>query len=162
MIITDMAQIDNMAEQMCGHVPNLIAIDMDDYNSLKAGSSYLNAVQIQMTCFLHEGIEQFKQAIKEFKTEGAHQVLLQICSISSALEVHEIRLKEMCMILKVIEEHFGKNQIAEKLVLNVTSALDKDFCKNVDIIWGLSHRKSAEIDGCEINVIVGYIGEKGE
>ena len=155
-IITDMAQIDNMAEQMCGHVSNLIAIDMNDYNRLKSSSSYLNATQIQMPCFLHEGIEQFKQAIKEFKIEGAHQVLLQICGIGSSLEVHEIRFKEMCMILKVIEEHFKKNQVAEKLLLNVTSALDKDFCKNVDIVWGLSHRKSAEIDGREVNIIVGY------
>ena len=78
MIITDMAQIDNMAEQMCGHVPNLIAIDMNVYNRLKSSSSYLNATQIQMPCFLHEGIEQFKQVVKEFKTEGAHQILLQI------------------------------------------------------------------------------------
>ena len=130
MIITDMAQIDNMAEQMCGRVPNLIAIDMNDYNRLKSSSSYLNATQIQMPCFLHEGIEQFKQVVKGFKTEGAHQVLLQICGISSSLEVHEIRFKEMCMILKVIEEHFEKHQVAEKLVLHVTSALDKDHCKN--------------------------------
>lgn len=156
MIITDMAQIDNMAEQMCGHVPNLIAIDMNDYNRLKSSSSYLNATQIQMPCFLHEGIEQFKQVVKEFKTEGAHQVLLQICGISSSLEVHEIRFKEMCMILKVIEEHLEKNQVAEKLVSHVTSALDKDHCKNVDIVWGLSHHKSAEIDGREVNIIVGY------
>ena len=156
MIITDMAQIDNMAEQMCGHVPNLIAIDMNDYNRLKSSSSYLNATQIQMPCFLHEGIEQFKQVVKEFKTEGAHQILLQICGISSSLEVHEIRFKEMCMILKVIEEHFEKNQVAEKLVSHVTSALDKDHCKNVDIVWGLSHHKSAEIDGREVNIIVGY------
>ena len=156
MIITDMAQIDNMAEQMCGHVPNLIAIDMNDYNRLKSSSSYLNATQIQMPCFLHEGIEQFKQVVKEFKTEGAHQVLLQICGVSSSLEVHEIRFKEMCMILKVIEKHFEKNQVAEKLVLHVTSALDKDHCKNVDIVWGLSHHKSAEIDGREVNIIVGY------
>jgi hypothetical protein len=60
------------------------------------------------------------------------------------------------MILKVIEEHFEKNQVAEKLVSHVTSALDKDHCKNVDIVWGLSHHKSAEIDGHEVNIIVGY------
>ena len=156
MIITDIEKIDNMAEQMCGHVPNLIAIDMNDYNRLKSSSSYLNATQIQMPCFLHEGIEQFKQVVKEFKTEGAHQVLLQICCISSSLEVHEIRFKEMCMILKVVEEHFEKNQVAEKLVLHVTSALDKGFSKNVDIVWGLSHRKSTDINGREVNVIVGY------
>ena len=156
MIITDIEKIDNMAEQMCGNNPNLIAIDMNDYNRLKSSSSYLNATRIQMPCFLSEGIEQLKQAIKEFKTEGAHQVLLQICGVSSALEVHEIRFKEMCMILKVIEEHFEKNQVAEKLVLHVTSALDKGFSKNVDIVWGLSHRKSTEINGREVNVIVGY------
>ena len=73
MIITDIEQIDNMAEQMCGHVPNLIAIDMNDYNRLKSSSSYLNATQIQMPCFLHEGLGQFEQAIKVFKTEGVHQ-----------------------------------------------------------------------------------------
>lgn len=162
MIITDIEKIDNMAEQMCGNNPNLIAIDMNDYNRLKSSSSYLNATRIQMPCFLSEGIEQLKQAIKEFKTEGAHQVLLQICGVSSALEVHEIRFKEMYMILKVVEEHFEKNQVAEKLVLHVTSALDKDYCKNVDIVWGLSHRKSTEINGREVNVIVGYVDEKGK
>lgn len=32
MIITDITQIDNMAEQMFDHIPNFIAIDMNDYN----------------------------------------------------------------------------------------------------------------------------------
>ena len=73
MIITDIEQIDNLAEQMCGYNPNLIAIDMNDYNRLKSSSSFLNATQIQMPRFLHEGLGQFEQAIKVFKTEGVHQ-----------------------------------------------------------------------------------------
>ena len=73
MIITDMAQIGHMAEQIFGYMPNLIAIDMNDYNRLKSSSSFLNATQIQMPRFLHEGLGQFEQAIKVFKTEGVHQ-----------------------------------------------------------------------------------------
>ena len=56
MIITDMVQIGHMAKQMFGYVPNLIAIDMNDYNRLKSSSSYLNATQTQMPRFLHEGL----------------------------------------------------------------------------------------------------------
>ena len=56
----------------------------------------------------------------------------------------------------ILKEHFGSNQVAKKLVLHMTSALDKGFSKNVDIVWGLSHRKSTEINGREVNIIVGY------
>ena len=31
MIITDIEKIDNMAEQMFGHTPSIIAIDINDY-----------------------------------------------------------------------------------------------------------------------------------
>ena len=75
---------------MCGHEPNLIAIDMNDYNRLKSSSSYLNATQIQMLCFLHEGIEQFKQVVKEFKTEGAHQVTIRML-ISSTRNTYKLK-----------------------------------------------------------------------
>ena len=156
MIITDMAQIDNMAEQMCSHVPNLIAIDMNDYNRLKSSSSYLNATQIQMPCFLHEGIEQFKQVVKEFKTEGAHQILLQICGVSSQLAVEHIRFKEMCSVLRIIESHFGKRNAYEKMNREMILSIKEEFNENVDIVWGLSNRKTAETDSYEINIIFGY------
>ena len=48
MIVKDLELIDNLAKQMFGHNPNLIAIDMNDYNQIKANSSYLNATRIEM------------------------------------------------------------------------------------------------------------------
>ena len=156
MIITDIAQIDNMAEQMCGNNPNLIAIDMNDYNRVKSSSSYLTATSIEMPRTITTGIEHFKQTIREFNAEGVNQILLQICGVSSALEVEQIRFKEMCLILNAVEDHFGQRNVIEKQTLHVASSVDKSICQKVNIVWGLSNRKSGDANGYEINIIVGY------
>lgn len=85
MIITDIAQIDNMVEQMFSHSPNFIAIDMNDYNRIKSSSSHLAATIVEMPHIITTGIEHFQQAISEFQVEGVNQILLQICGVSSAL-----------------------------------------------------------------------------
>ena len=156
MIITDIEQIDNMAEQMFGHNPNLIAIDMNVYIQLKAHSSYLNATSIEMPRCIKTGIEQFEQAVKEFKTEGVNQILLQFCGVSSSLEVEYIRFKEMCSVLRVIESHFQKKNIAEKMNREMILCMNEELYKNVDVVWGLSNGKAADTEGYEVNVIVGY------
>ena len=156
MIITDITQIDNMAEQMFGHSPNFIAIDMNDYNRIKSSSSYLTATSIEMPRTITTGIEHFKQAIREFNAEGVNQILLQVCSVSSALEVQHIRFEEMCMILNAVEEHFKQRDVIEKQTLYVDSFVDKSISQKVNIVWGLSNRKSGDANGYEVNIIVGY------
>ena len=93
MIITDIALIDNMAEQMLSHSPNFIAIDMNDYNRIKSSSSYRAATRVEMPRTITTGIEHFQQAISAFQVEGVNQILLQICGVSSALEVEKLDLK---------------------------------------------------------------------
>ena len=156
MIITDIEQINKMAEQMFGHNPNLVAIDINDSNRLKSSSSYLNATKIQMPSFLRDGLEQFEQAIKEFKPEGAHQILLQICGVSSQLAIEYIRLKEICLVLRVIESHFGKRNVSEKMTREMILSMYKELYENIDLVWGLSHPKTTETDGYEVNIVVGY------
>ena len=156
MIITDIEQIDSMAEQMCGYNPNLIAIDMNDYNRIKSSSSYLAATSVEMPHIITTGIEHFQQAISEFQVEGVNQILLQICGVSSALEVEQIRFKEMCLILNAVEDHFGQRNVIEKQTLHMASSVDKSICQKVNIVWGLSNRKSGDANGYEINIIVGY------
>ena len=156
MIITDITQIDNMAEQMFSHKPNFIVVDINDYNRLKSSSNYLNATSVQMPLLIKTGIEHFKQAIREFKTERVNKILLQICRVSSALEVQHINYNEMCMILNAVEEHFGQKNVAEKQTLHVASTIDEEICKKVDIVWGLSDSKCDDVSDYEINVIVGY------
>ena len=102
------------------------------------------------------GIEHFQQAISEFQVEGVNQIMLQICGVSSALEVEQIRFKEMCLILNAVEDHFGQRDVIEKQILHVTSSIDKSICQKVNIVWGLSNRKSGDANGYEINIIVGY------
>lgn len=156
MIITDITLIDNMAEQMLCHKPNFIAIDMNDYNRIKSNSSYLTATRVEMPRIITAGIEHLRQAINEFQTEGVNQILLQICGVSSALEVQHIRFKEMYLILNAIEDHFGQRDVIEKQTLHVASFVDKGICQKANIVWGLSNRKSGDANGYEINIIVGY------
>ena len=156
MIITDITLIDNMAKQMFCHNPNFIAIDMNDYNRIKSSSSYLAATSVEMPRIITTGIEHFQQAISEFKVEGVNQILLQICGVSSALEVEQIRFKEMCLILNAIEDHFGQRDVIEKQALYVASSVDKSICQKVNIVWGLSYRKNGDANSYEINIIAGY------
>ena len=144
MIITDITQIDNMAEEMFCHNPNFIAIDMNDYNRIKSSSSYLAATSVEMPRTITTGIVHFQQAISEFQIEGVNQILLQICGVSSALEVEQIRFKEMCQILNAVEDHFGQRNVIEKQTLHVASSVDKSICQKVNIVWGLSNRTSGD------------------
>ena len=72
------------------------------------------------------------------------------------LKVEQIRFKEMCLILNAVEDHFGQRDVIEKQTLHVASSVDKSICQKVNIVWGLSNRKSGDANGYEINIIVGY------
>ena len=156
MIITNITLVDNIAEEMFCHNPNFIAIDMNDYNRIKSSSSYLAATSVEMPRIITTGIEHFQQAISEFQVEGVNQILLQICGVSSALEVEQIRFKEMCLILNAVEDHFGQRNVIEKQTLHMVSSVDKSLYQKVNIVWGLSDRKNGNANSYEINIIVGY------
>ena len=102
------------------------------------------------------GIEQFEEAIKEFKAEEAHQILLQICGISSGIEAHSLRLGQLSSMLNVIEKYFGKRNIAKKMNREMILRINGELYKNINFVWGLSNRKIVESDGYEVFVVVGY------
>jgi hypothetical protein len=156
MIATDITQIDNMAAQMSGHPSNFIAIDMNDYNRVKSGSSYLIATRVEMPRMIANGMEHFKQAIKEFRAEGVNQILLQVCGVSSTLEVQPISFREMCMILNAVEEHFEQRDDVEPQTPHTTSFADKSISQKVNIVWGVSDRTSDQTNGYEVYIIAGY------
>ena len=134
MIITDITQIDNIAERMFSQAPNLIVVDINDYNRVKRNSTVLNAASVKLPYALKDGINIVIDTIQEFRKQDAHQVLLHISGVRGSLETENITLNEINVMLGVIEEYFG----------------------NVDIIWGLSDRKDVDTNSYEINVIVGY------
>lgn len=156
MIITDIEQIDSMAEQMFGYTPDFITVDMNDYNRLRSSSSYIYANRIEMPRLITSGIDHFKQAIGEFNPEGVNQILLQVCGVSSTLEVQPISFREMCMILNAVEEHFEQRDDVEPQTQHTTSFADKSISQKVNIVWGLSNRKSGDANGYEVYIIAGY------
>lgn len=123
-----------MAERMFRQTPNLIVVDINDYNRVKRNSTVLNAASVKLPFALKDGINIFIDTIHEFSKQDVNQVLLHISGVSGSLETENITLNEINVMLGVIEEYFG----------------------NVDIIWGLSDRKDVDTNSYEINVIVGY------
>ena len=147
MIVTDIKQIDIMAEQRFGsNSTNLVAVDMDDYARIKSDSSYLNAMNVTIPFAVQEGIAMFEQAIKEFMTEGAHHVLLHIDGVDATLEERNIKFKEVSLMLKTVDKHFNK----------MVAADNAEGCNSVNIVWGTSSHNTTDTDGYEVRVIVGY------
>lgn len=70
--------------------------------------------------------------------------------------MEQIRFKEMCLILNAVEDHFGQRNVIKKQTLHMASSVDKSLYQKVNIVWGLSNRKSGDANGYEINIIVGY------
>lgn len=62
----------------------------------------------------------------------------------------------MNSILGVIEEYFGKVNVSEKVIHHMGLKVIEKRSEKVNIVWGLSNRKSTEINGYEIYIIVGY------
>jgi hypothetical protein len=80
----------------------------------------------------------------------------RIKSSSSYLNATSVEMPHMCLILNAVDDHFGQRDVIEKQILHVTSSIDKSICQKVNIVWGLSNRKSGDANGYEINIIVGY------
>ena len=133
MIITEISQVDRLAERMLSNDSDIVSLDVKDYDLIKQNSTSLQAVTVEIPSLDKAGIAIFANAIKDFEVVGAGQALLQFCGKSNNIE-ENISLNEMNSILGVFEAHFGK----------------------VNMIWGLTERKNAETAGYLINVIVGY------
>jgi hypothetical protein len=76
--------------------------------------------------------------------------------VSSYVAPPDIKLTELNSILRVIEKHFRKANNVEKIYHNMGLKVIEKQYEKINIVWGLCDRKSNNINGYEINVIVGY------
>ena len=78
MIITDIKQIDCIAEETFGKAKGIVSVDMKDYAFIKEHSESLKAIKFEEPVLTEDVVRSFDEAIIEAGKENVSNVLLYI------------------------------------------------------------------------------------
>lgn len=135
MIITDIKQIDRIAEETFGNTKGIVSVDMKDYAFIKEHSSSLKAIKIEMSEMSEMSEESFVELDKVLKEVCGGKdctILLYISGNSIASETNAITMEQLQLF---------------------NNSIDKYVTDNSDIIWGIGENAK---ENNEILIIVGY------
>lgn len=128
MIITDILQIDSLAEQLFGAPTDLVSVDMDDYSRLKENVTSLRATRVELPSLEPTAVDELVERLRCFDPQGVERVLVNV----SAVSAETITMTQMRVFLDAVSACLG----------------------NPEVIWGVTERE--QIEGCVVGVIVGY------
>ena len=132
MIITDIKQIDCIAEETFGKTKGIVSVDMKDYAFIKEHSSSLKAIKIEMSEISEESFVELDKVLKEVCGGKDCNILLYISGNSIASETNAITMEHLQLF---------------------NNSIDKYVTDNSDIIWGIGENAK---ENNEILIIVGY------
>lgn len=78
MVITDIRQIDRIAEETFGKTEGFVSVDMTDYAFIKERSGFLKAIKLEVPALAEDVVRLCDEGIKETGTENVRSVLLYI------------------------------------------------------------------------------------
>lgn len=133
MIITDISQIDRLAEIFLSNHSDNISVDMDDYSFLKSNSILLKAIQLETQSLDLEIIQTLSEAFEQAGRLAVCNIIVHVCSHSSSPQTESITLESM-----------------ERVILSVYNNFE-----TANVIWGMSSETS-ERNYYSIVVFLGY------
>ena len=134
MIITDIKQIDCIAEETFGKTKGIVSVDMKDYAFIKKRSSSLKAIKIEMSGISEESFVELDKVLKEVCGGKDCNILLYISGNSIASENNAITMEHLQLF---------------------NNSIDKYVTDNSDIIWGIGEN-AKENNEISTLIIVGY------
>lgn len=134
MIITDIKQIDRIAEDTFGKTKGIVSVDMKDYAFIKEHSSSLKAIKIEMSEISEESFVELDKVLKEVCGGKDCNILLYISGNSIAFEANAITMEHLQLF---------------------NNSIDKYVTDNSDIIWGIGEN-AKENNEISTLIIVGY------
>lgn len=134
MIITDIKQIDCIAEETFGKTKGIVSVDMKDYAFIKKHSSSLIAIKIEMSEISEESFVELDKVLKEVCGGKDCNILLYISGNSIASETNVITMEHLQLF---------------------NNSIDKYVTDNSDIIWGIGGN-AKENNEISTLIIVGY------
>ncbi|MBO5698894.1 MAG: hypothetical protein J6R79_02685 [Bacteroidaceae bacterium] len=137
MIITDINQIDRIAEETFGNTKGIVTIDMTDYASFKKRSTSLKVVQLDVSTLTEDVVLALNETLIESGIENVSDVLLYFKGNGSDEGIRAITVEQFNMFFEAFNKHF----------------------ETANIIWGMGD-DSENKEKISILIFLGY--GKGE
>ena len=137
MIITDIKQIDRIAEETFGKTKGIVSVDMKDYAFIKEHSEYLKTIRLDVPALTEDVVRSFDEAIVEVGNENVSNVLLYIKGNGSDVGIRTVTVEQFNIFIEAFNRHL----------------------ETANIIWGMGDDNESD-KNISILIILGY-GKRG-
>lgn len=105
MIITDIKQIDRIAEEAFGKTKGIISVDMEDYAFIKEHSEFLKAIELEVSVLTEGVVRTMDEAIIEAGKENVSNVLLYIKGNGSDAGIRAVTIEQFNLFIEAFNRH---------------------------------------------------------
>jgi len=133
MIITDIKQIDCIAEETFGKTNGIVSVDMKDYAFIKEHSESLKVIKFEVPALTEDVVRSLDDAIIEAGKENVSNVLLYIKGNGSDAGIRAVTIEQFNMFIETLNKHL----------------------ETANIIWGMGDDEENR-ENISILIILGY------
>ena len=133
MIITDIKQIDCIAEETFGKTKGIVSVDMKDYAFIKEHSESLKVIMFEVPALTEDVVRSLDDAIVEAGKENVSNVLLYIKGNGSDAGIRAVTIEQFNMFIEALNKHL----------------------ETANIIWGMGDDEENR-ENISILIILGY------
>lgn len=133
MIITDIKQIDCIAEETFGKTKGIVSVDMKDYAFIKEHSESLKVIKFEVSALTEDVARSLDAAIIEAGKENVSNVLLYIKGNGSDAGIRAVTIEQFNMFIEALNKHI----------------------ETANIIWGMGDDEENR-ENISIIIILGY------
>ena len=133
MIITDIKQIDCIAEETFGKAKGIVSVDMKDYAFIKEHSESLKVIMFEVPALTEDVVRSFDDAIVEVGKENVSNILLYIKGNGSDAGIRAVTIEQFNMFIEALNKHL----------------------ETASIIWGMGDDNEC-VNNISILIILGY------
>ena len=133
MIITDIKQIDCIAEETFGKTKGIVSVDMKDYAFIKEHSESLKVIKFEVPALTEDVVRSLDNAIVEAGKENVSNVLLYIKGNGSDAGIRAVTIEQFNMFIEALNKHL----------------------ETANIIWGMGDNEENR-ENISILIILGY------
>ena len=133
MIITDIKQIDCIAEETFGKTKGIVSVDMKDYAFIKEHSESLKVIKFEVPALTEDVVRSLDDAIVEAGKENVSNVLLYVKGNGSDAGIRAVTIEQFNMFIEALNKHL----------------------ETANIIWGMGDDEENR-ENISILIILGY------
>ena len=133
MIITDIKQIDYIAEETFGKTKGIVSVDMKDYAFIKEHSESLKVIKFEVPALTEDVVRSLDDAIVEAGKENVSNILLYIKGNGSDAGIRAATIEQFNMFIEALNKHL----------------------ETANIIWGMGDDEENR-ENISILIILGY------